>query len=602
VRIPDHPLVNEVISDCLHEAMDIDGLKDLLRAIREGAIRTVAIDTAEPSKFSHEILNANPFAFLDDAPLEERRARAVQLRNTLRTDVVDRVDGLNIDVIREVEAESWPVVRSADELHDAILTLIELPAEPQWQAYFDELVAAGRAGLHVIDGREFWVPTEKVDLFNTAHGTQCGPEMQSHEMQSRPLEAGADEITVTEIVRGWMESIGPVTAAALAQRLALPVAAIDAALLRLETEGQVLRGNFTPALESAGPHGEGDRPVEWCNRRVLARIHRRMLATLRREIEPVSTARYERFLEQWQHLAPGSQLHGVEGTLRIVKQLQGLEFPASSWESEILRKRVAHYDPKWLDDLCASGDVMWGRLTPHPAFEPSEQPRGRRVRPTRVAPISLFLRQDADWLITRQYKGSGRTQATERGALSAPARDVLEAIEQHGASFFVDLVRATNRLASEVEDGLWELVAAGLVTADGFDNLRALIDPKRRLALGRHNLSRPRHAIGRWALLKAADVPRSANAHDAENEAFAHQLLARWGVVFRDVVRRESFAPPWRDLLITLRRLEMQGVVRGGRFIASSIGEQFCRPDALEALRAMREPATAAGSALSRPA
>jgi ATP-dependent Lhr-like helicase len=323
---------------------------------------------------------------------------------------------------------------------------------------------------------------------------------------------------------------------------------------------------------------------------------------LRREIEPVSTARYERFLEQWQHLAAGSQLHGVDGTLQVIKQLQGMEFPASAWESEIFPKRLAHYDSKWLDELCASGEVMWGRLTPHPAFEPSEQPRSRRVRPTRVAPISLFLRQDADWLIARQHKASGRTQATERGALSGPARDVLGAIEQHGASFFVDLVRTTGRLASEVEDGLWELVAAGLVTADGFDNLRALIDPKRRLALGRHNLTRPRHAIGRWALLKVAGAPHSANAHDAELEAFAHQLLARWGIVFRDVVQRESFAPPWRDLLVTLRRLEMQGVVRGGRFVASSIGEQFCRPDALEALRAMREPTTTVDQRIDRPA
>ena len=590
VRIPDHPLVKEAISDCLHEAMDIDGLKDVLRGIRDGAIHTVAIDTAEPSKFSHEILNANPFAYLDDAPLEERRARAVQLRNTLRADVVERIDGLDSEVIREVEAESWPVVRNADELHDALLTLIELQAHEQWQGYCDELAAAGRAGRHIVDDREFWVATEKLDVFSAAHADL--------EMQSRPLEAGPDESAVAEIVRGWMESIGPVTAPALADRLALPPPAIDAALLRLETEGQVLRGEFTPGSGTAG----SSRVVEWCNRRVLARIHRRMLATLRREIEPVSTARYERFLEQWQHLAPGSQLHGVDGTLQVIKQLQGLEFPASAWESEVLRKRVAHYDPKWLDELCGSGEVMWGRLTPHPAFEPSEHPRSRRVRPTRVAPISLFLRQDADWLLARQERWNDRTPPSERSAVSASGREVLTAIEQNGASFFVDLVRLTGRLASEVEDGLWELVAAGLVTADGFDNLRALIDPKRRLALGRHNLARPRHAIGRWALLRSSGGPRSAQVHDAEVEAFAHQLLARWGVVFRDIVQRESFAPPWRELLMTLRRLEMQGVVRGGRFIASSIGEQFCRPDALEALRAMCEPDASADRALSRPA
>jgi len=572
VRVPDHPLVNETISDCLHEAMDIDGLKAVLRGMRDGSIQTVAIDTAEPSKFSHEILNANPFAYLDDAPLEERRARAVQLRNTLRSDVAAGAGVLDVETIRAVEAESWPEVRNADELHDALLSLVQLPPAAQWQAFFDELSVHGRAAVREIGERSFWVPTERVDVFAAA----------------RSSDAEAAEIAVAQIVGGWMESLGPITAAALAERLAFPLEAIDAALLRLETQGQVLRGSFTPGTEH-----------EWCNRRVLARIHRRMLTMLRSEIEPVSTARYQRFVEQWQHLAPGTQLHGVDGTLQIIKQLQGLEFPAAAWESEVLPARVARYKPEYLDLLCASGEVMWGRLSPHPAFEDSAQrlghmngatqngsPRGRRVRPTRVAPIALFLRQDADWLLARSR--GARTPSSGPSPLSSAALDVRAAIEREGASFFADIVRGANRLASEVEDGLWELVAAGLVTADGFDNLRALIDPKRRLALGRHNLSRPRNAIGRWALLKppAATTQR---AHDADLEAFVQQILARWGIVFRDVVQRESFAPPWRDLLVVLRRFELQGVVRGGRFVASFIGEQFCRPDALEFLRSVRD-------------
>jgi ATP-dependent Lhr-like helicase len=322
---------------------------------------------------------------------------------------------------------------------------------------------------------------------------------------------------------------------------------------------------------------------------VLARIHRNMLMTLRREIEPVSTAQHERFLDEWQHRTPGTQLHGVDGTLHVIKQLQGLEFPASAWETEILPKGVARYKAEYLDRLCASGEVMWARLSPHPAFEAGDKApdlrsvgvtakRRRRIRPTRVAPVSLFLREDAAWLIP--------VRPHDKYPVSAAGRDIIAAIELNGASFFADLVRATGRLASEVEDGLWELVAAGLVTADGFDNLRALIDPKRRLALGRHNMSRPRNAVGRWALLK----PGSGSSGDQRStvESFADQLLARWGIVFRDILQRETAAPPWRDILVVLRRLELQGVVRGGRFVSSYVGEQFCRPDALESLRSLR--------------
>ena len=541
VRLPDHPLVNETISDCLHEAMDIDGLRHVLRGIRDGSIATVAVDTAEPSKFSHEILNAAPFAYLDDAPLEERRARAVQLRSTMRTDVSRGAGTLDPDAIASVIADVWPVVRDADELHDALLTLVALSPIPDWQRFFDDLATAGRAASRITAGGAYWVATEKSPVFDAVHA--------------------GDADAVTETVRGWMESIGPSTAEALAQRLSLPSAAVEDAMARLEMQGQVLRGSFTPG--AAG---------EWCNRRVLARIHRTMLATLRKEIEPVSTARHERFLSVWQHRAPGTQLHGVDGTVHVIRQLQGLEFPASAWESEVLPQRVARYHRDYLDKLCASGEVMWGRLSPHPAFEQTARTRNRRVRPTRVAPISLFLREDAHWLVP--------ARAGDHPALSAAARSVLEAIGRCGASFFLDLVRETGRLASEVEDGLWELVAAGLVTADGFDNLRALIDPRRRLGRGNKHRGRPRNAPGRWALLGGRSGAR-------DPAAYATQLLARWGIVFRDVVLRETSAPAWRDLLLELRRMELQGVVRGGRFVATYVGEQFCRPDALEALRAL---------------
>lgn len=545
VRIPDHPLVRETIGDCLHEAMDVERLKVILGDIRSGAIRTLAVDTPEPSQFSHEILSANPFAYLDDAPLEERRARAVQLRNTLRTDVSHGVGALDVAAIESVAQEVWPVVRDSDELHDALLTLVALPPVPEWRPFLDDLAAANRALVKTIDGNEFWIAAEKSDVFEAAH-------------------AGLDADAVSAIVRGRMESTGPTTAAALGERLALPSHAVGDAFARLEMQGQVFRGSFTPGVQD-----------EWCNRRVLARIHRLMLATLRREIEPASTAEYERFVAAWQHIERGTQLHGLDGTLAIIKQLQGLEFPAPAWESDVLSKRVVRYNRDYLDKLCASGEVMWGRLSAHPAFGETATPRRRRIRPTRVAPVSLFLREDAGWLIASHQH--------ESQPLSASGRDVYGALARDGASFFADLVRSTGRLASEVEDGLWELVAAGLVTADGFDNLRSLFNPRRRLALGRNNMARPRNAVGRWALLKSNASPASRDV-----AAFAKQLLERWGVVFRDVVLRESYAPPWRDLLVELRRLELQGVVRGGRFVSSFVGEQFCRPDALEALRHAR--------------
>jgi ATP-dependent Lhr-like helicase len=528
-RIPDHPLVKETIDNCLYEAMDLNGLREILKKIQSGEIRTLAVETVEPSPFSHEILNSNPYAYLDDAPLEERRARAVQLRRSLKTDVADGVGALDPEAIRQVAEESWPDARNADELHDALLTLILLPPVPEWQAWFDELRVAGRG--HLLNG--MWVATERLDRIDDAVG----------------------------ILRGWLDSTGPARAADLAARLGLTQEAVDIALAQLEAEGQVLRGHFTP----------GATDLEWCNRRILARIHRLTIGRLRREIEPVTTADFMRFLTRWQHVAHNSQLHGVDGTLQVIKQLQGYEIPAHAWESQILARRVARYEPDLLDRLCLSGEVMWGRLSSHPAFERLEP---RRVRPTRVAPVALFLREDAAWL---------HTEPTSRilPALSHPARAVLDVIEQRGASFFNELLRATGRLASEVEDGLWELVAAGLVTADSFENLRSLIDPKRRRGEGRGKLARPRHAAGRWALLRTGEATPDA-------EAFANQLLLRWGVVFRDMVTRETLAPAWRDLLVVLRRMEAKGEIRGGRFVAGFSGEQFARPEAVDLLRVVR--------------
>jgi ATP-dependent Lhr-like helicase len=580
VRIPDHPLVNETIANCLHEAMDLDGLKAILSRIEDGSLQTLAVDTAEPSMFSHEILNSNPFAYLDDAPLEERRARAVTLRATLRADAFEGAGLLDPEAIAQVSGEVWPVVRDADELHDALLTLMVLPPVPEWQEFFDLLASQNRAtqcamkcgAASLLAAPTLWVAAEKLDRVRQVYADlELQPPIRAIEIDGARQDA---EAALCEIVRGWMESSGPLSAEALAEKLSIPKEPIESALLRLEHEGQVLRGSFTrPGI------------VEWCNRRVLARIHRLTLGRLRREIEPVSSAQYEEFLARWQHVAFGTQLHGVDGTLAIIKQLQGFEFPAEAWEREVLPRRVRGYKPEYLDKLCASGEVMWARLSPHPAFAEPE-PHGRRVRPTRVAPVALFLRENAGWLVQKKIEPNG--------ALSPPARDVLSALESNGASFFVELVSASGRLPSEVEDGLWELVAAGLVTADGFDNLRSLIDPKRRLALGRRNRARPRNAPGRWALLARRE-------HSADAEAFARQLLVRWGVVARDIARRETAMPAWRDVLVALRRLEAHGEIRGGFFISSHIGEQFASTEAIELLRAVRraKPTSGEGSLAS---
>lgn len=570
IRIPDHPLVSETVRDCLHEAMDLDGLRDILHRIASGDLETVAIDTAEPSPFSHEILNANPYAFLDDAPLEERRTRAVQMRRTLPASA-DQIGALDPRAIQEVRSESWPVVRNAEELHDALLTLVALPATPEWSDEFASLAGSARATAIDTNGTVLWSAAERLLTARLLYASgRERPLIEPFE----PSPAHDRESAATELVRGWMESTGPTTADQLTVRLALPTHLTEIALARLEAGGEVLRGRFTPDAGDA---------VEWCNRRLLARIHRLTIGRLRREIEPVSSADFVRFLFTWQHVASGAHLHGIDGTLEIIRQLQGYEISAAAWEPDVLASRVAGYSAEHLDRLCLSGEIMWGRLSPHPALATVQDGgTGARVRPSRAARIALFLREDAPWLITPEPRPGSE-------ALSHPARDILEALGRDGASFLPELVRSTGRLASEVEDGLWELTSAGLVTADGFDNLRALIDPKRRRGQGRGRHHRPRHAAGRWALLGGTQT--DGPGAEARVGRFARQLLDRWGVVFRDLIARETLAPAWRDVLKTLRAMEARGEIRGGRFVAGFPGEQFARPDAIDLLRAQRRSA-----------
>ena len=594
-QIPDHPLVTETMRDCLTEAMDLDGLTALLQRIEAGQIRCVAVETPAPSAFSHEILNANPYAFLDDAPLEERRARAVEMRRTLPPDLLGQVGALDPAAIEAVQRESWPVVRDADELHDTLLTLIWLPESEagNWTSFFPTLVESGRAVQLMVKSEKLevkgWVATELRE-------------------QVHQLFANGDDSILDPIVLGWMESIGPTTTVELAERLSLPVSGIDAAMARLESQGQVLRGQFRTlsALSTQSSALSGACGPEWCHRRLLARIHRLTIGILRKEVEPVSSTDFMRFLLQWQHVLPGSRQHGEAGLAKVIQQLAGFEAAASSWEPHLLRLRMAKYEPELLDRLCLSGTVSWGRLSPHLTLMQNGETSRRRIVPTSIAPISLFSREDGEWLMTA-VRGETAARVDPSAQLSTVAQDLHRALQQQGASFFNDLVRITRHLPTEVEQGLWELVAAGLVTADGFDNLRALMDPHRRRAEGRERTRRPRHAVGRWSLLRPPDSvlsPSLDGARDPESiegqssalpEKVAGQLLRRYGVVFRDLLARESLVQSWRDLLVQYRRMEMTGEVRGGRFVSGFTGEQFALPEAVDALRAIKKADASSG-------
>ena len=644
VPIPDHPLVQETIRDCLTEAMDIDGLTQLLQRMESGEVQCVAVESPAPSPFAHEILNANPYAFLDDAPLEERRARAVNLRQVLPSDIGGELGALDPAAIATVVEEAWPTVRDADELHETLHLLVWVPEElgAPWKDYFPELLESKRALVVEVHQKDMgeesvkgWVTTEHLPIIEKLfpHVEVVAPhqsELLPVVSDASPIEA---ETVMPLIVQGWMESCGPVTVNELSHALHFPEQAVSQALLHLEGQGKVLRGHYRSSLNSTpSPFrgegiGEGNRCLategqlsrdektdikgkleEWCDRRLLARIHRRTVSTLRREIEPVTAADFMRFLFRWQHRASGSQLHGEAGLREVIAQLSGFEAAASAWEPSILKERVSNYKPELLDMLCLRGTIAWGRLT-LPYKEPSistekerkdkakffqvEDRRSftRRINPTSLAPISFFLREDTSWNLSLSRQKAQGGNGGLRQVLSSVAQDVLQVLESRGASFFADLTTSTNHLASEVEQALWELVAAGLVTADGFDNLRALINPKRRNAQGRERAGRPRHSAGRWDLLAKPHYESSSGDQLSVpqlHEKWAKQLLLRYGVVFRDLLKRESLSMTWRQLLMQYRRMEWRGEIRGGRFVNGFTGEQYALPEAVESLRAVR--------------
>jgi ATP-dependent Lhr-like helicase len=503
-EVPDHPLVHQAMRDALEEAVDATGLEKTLARLVNGEIGFVARDTPEPSVLSHELLNSAVYTFLDDAPLEERRTRAVYTRRATEVRSADDLGALDRAAIERVRQEAWPVANTPDEMYDALMVagyINESELAPHWPALLDQL------GARVLKRGNAWVALERKD--------------------DEPLE----------IVASRLEVLGPVTE----PQLGIPDA--EVALLTLEGQGRILRGRFTPDLQH----------LEWCDRRLLARIHRYTLNKLRAEIEPVSAADFMRFLLHWQHVAGEDQVKGTEGLMAVVGQLEGFELAAAAWENDVLPARVADYDAEQIDRLCLSGRVAWGRLTP-----------GSKA-PLRSSPIAVMPREHlAHW-------GVEKAPVVE---LSSEAKAVSEVLERRGASFFHELLTSTNLLPSFVERALAELAGAGIATSDSFGGLRALLAPpeKRKARI---------ETAGRWALL-------SSSAQD-DVAAIARALLKRYGVVFRILLQRESHLPPWRDLVRVYRRLEARGEIRGGRFVAGFGGEQFAAPDAVGRLRAVRK-------------
>ena len=594
-EIPNHPLVKQTIDDCLTEAMDIDGLEEVLRKIDNGEIRCIARDLPEPSPMASEILNARPYAFLDNAPLEERRTQAVYTRRASERNGSDGLGILDSAAIDKVQREAWPEATNADELHDALMLLgVMTRDEVQRTVHHEangaaaeqllnELVTARRSTQWSAGQKRFWVTAERLPMLKTVYpDVTLESELVAPESARRESWERSDAIR--ELLRGRMEVSGPVTVTQLEEILNLPRSEIDGALLALEGEGFVLRGKF---------HADATEQ-EWCDRRLLARIHRFTIDRLRAEIQPVSAQDFYRFLFAWQRVDAEHRVEGPDGLQSVLEQLDGCELPLSSWESAVLSTRVTDYDPEWLDRLCFSGRVGWARLSS------PQHPNARATAPLRTSPIAIYQRENLDdWLCLAPIRSTIE--------LSATAQSVRDALDVGGALFFPELVRRTGLLPSQVEEALSELAALGFVTSDSFDGLRALLVPSnKRPTFGRNEGKRRRKTnlasiefAGRWSLIRkepALESNGADSAHrDAAVEKFARVLLRRYGVVFRRLLERESLAATWYELGRIYRRWEARGEIRGGYFIAGVSGEQFALPEAIGLLRSIRKTAASNG-------
>ncbi len=590
-EIPNHPLVKQTIDDCLTEAMDIDGLESVLRRIEHGQIRCIARDLPEPSPLAAEILNARPYAFLDNAPLEERRTQAVYTRRASERNGSDGLGILDAAAIEKVQHEAWPVATDADELHDALMLLAVMTRDEVLRTVhhegngagaeqlLDELVADKRAAQLRVDDKKFWVCAEHLPMLKMIYpDADLDPQLSAPESAQKQNWERSNAIR--EMLRGRMEVSGPVTIARLQNNLSLSSSEIETGLLGLESEGFVLRGKFQP----------GTTEQEWCDRRLLARIHRLTIDRLRAEIQPVSAQDFYRFLFAWQRVDVERRVEGAEGLQSVLEQLDGCELPLASWESAVLSARVNNYDPEWLDRLCFSGRVGWGRLSS------PQHPNARTISPLRTSPIALYQRENLqDWLML--------AEANSAMELSIVNQAVLDALKSGGALFFTELVGCSSLLPSQVEDALSQLAALGLVTSDSFDGLRALLVPSnKRPTFGRNVGKRRRKTnvasiefAGRWSLLRTqiALKPSGNGAESSERDAaaakFARALLRRYGVVFRRLLQRESFPVTWYELGRIYRRWEARGEIRGGYFVAGISGEQFALPEAIGLLRSIRK-------------
>lgn len=613
LEMPEHILLRQTMDDCLREALDIDGLVDVLRQVEAGEIEFVARDTREPSPFSYELLNSNPYAFLDGGELPERRARAVSTRRSLTVDSVSDLGRLDPLAIEQVTAEATPLVRNADELHDVLLTRIVVPDNEMddWQGWLEELVLQKRAAsLTATGGVTVWAAAERIPaVLAMFPNSELQPALQTPE--GVRLEWNDVDGRVAAM-RGLLETSGPLTHAEAAQRTGTKQNQAFAALEALEGEGVVLRGKFreptaSPSIVEAhegplnltlsSPGGEGtmsggnsEERIEWCHRRLLSRIHRLTMQGLRQQIQPVSPEVFLRFLTHHHGLTTQTRRAGVNGLFEAVSLLQGHDLTAVCWERDILPARVDGYRSAWLDELCLSGEVAWGRL-----FPPKREADSPALL-TRVVPVSLFLRSDLDWL-------TAGTALKDDEVLSPAAGEILATMKLRGAVFASDLKQQLNIGVGELNDALGELVSRGQITADGFGGLRALLQSKQPTSSvsRRSGLTRTRNSAGntgRWAIWQresvATEVSRPGNpqpATDEENpvEQWAWQLLRRWGVVFRDLLEREAGTPRWWELLQIYRRLEARGEIRGGRFITGVAGEQFALGDTVKKLRQLRD-------------
>ncbi len=585
IEIPDHPLIKQTVTDCLCEAADLEGLVKVLEAIESGEIEVVGLDSREPSPFAHELLNAQPYAFLDDAPLEERRARAVTLRRSLSIEALRDLGKLDPEAIVQVKAEAWPVVRDADELHDVLLSQgAAIEQETLWEPYFHQLLAAGRATCITSAERSareprvhsLWVATERWPLIQAIWpDARCSPRI------SVPAGVRTNwprEEAVTFLVRGQMEFLGPTTTKALAQCIGLEEYDIEVALITLENQGSILRGQFTGTTE-----------LEWCDRRLLARIHRYTLEGLRRQIAPVSIEQFVQFLKRHQHLDPATKLREQAGLFALLEQFEGFEAPAGHWEKYLLPARLDSYNPSWLDNLTFFGQAMWGRLRP---YVPVANGDGKPMRAlTRSTPITLMLRDHLHWLLPATQELSEFSPAANLGS---NAQAAYEAFLRHGALFASQLAALLQLVPSQVEDVLGELAAAGLVTSDGFPALRTLMGSEsghKRTAVRRRSSRMAVHLAeppaGRWTLLRSALLPKVET--EERTAAWCRLLLRRYGVMYRDLLANESCAPSWQELVRTYRRMEARGEIRGGRFVANVSGEQYALSEVITMLRSSAE-------------